>query len=98
MSGEHYESLSPHDKDLYFAEFMVDCAKNKKTKANVGLQNLIHLDFYYQNFEHGLDSKTPTEDERVLTNMDHWNLCRFSHYVLQCVRGLATSGTVLQAS
>lgn len=43
----------------------------------------------YQHFEDGLDLDIITEGERDLTNVDHWILCGFSCYVLQCVRGLA---------
>lgn len=61
----------------------------RESKASVGLQYLIHLVGCYQYFEDGLDLGIMAEDERDLTNMDHWNLYGFSYYVSQCARGLA---------
>lgn len=41
MLGERYESLSPADRELYFAEFKVDYTKYKMSKAIIGLQYLM---------------------------------------------------------
>lgn len=52
-------------------------------------RDLAHLDMCYQHVENGLDLEILTEDKRALTDVGQWNLYGFSHYVLQCVRGLA---------
>lgn len=60
--------------------------QDEMSKSSAGLQYLTHLDVYYQHSEDGLDLDHMARD---LTNVDHWNLYGSSHYVLQCVRGLA---------
>lgn len=76
--GAHYESLSLWDKELYFAESKVDYTKDEKLKASIGNQDP------NQHFEDGLDLRIMTEDERDLTNVDHWNLLGLNYYMLQC--------------
>lgn len=74
-SGEHYESLSPLRQVQGGLHEVQDVQGQRRA------QYLIHPGVYYQNFENGLGVETLAEDERDLTNMDHWNLYGFSYYV-----------------
>lgn len=87
VPGQHDESLSLQDKELYFAEFKMNYEKFGTPRASRGSQYLTQLGVHYKHLENGLDLRTMGK-HIDLTEVGR-RLYGFSYSVMQSIQGLA---------